>query len=57
MSRISSTSTSTSISRFPDLRVSDLRVSDRQVSGLRDRVSGVLDPHPDLVAVGDADVL
>lgn len=47
------TSTSMSISQFPALQVSGL-----QVSGLQDRVSGVLDQHPDLpaegVAVGDA---
>jgi len=54
MSRISSTSTSISISQFLALRVSGL-----QVSGVQgDRISSVLDQHPDLppqgVAVGDA---
>jgi hypothetical protein len=62
MSRISSmsTSTSTSISQFLALRVSGLQ--GLQVgSGQGDRISGVLDQHPDLavgvvvgVAVGDA---
>jgi hypothetical protein len=53
------TSTSTSISQFPALRVSGLQ--GLQVgSGQGDRISGVLDQHPDLavgvvvgVAVGD----
>ena len=58
MSRISSmpTSTSMSISQFLAVQVSGL-----QVSGLQgDRISGVLDQHPDHpdlpegVAVGDA---
>ena len=57
MSRISSMSTSTSmsISQFLAPQVSGL-----QVSGVQgDRISGVLDQHPDLavavgVAVGDA---
>ena len=50
-----STSTSMSISQFLALQVSGL-----QVSGVQgDRISGVLDQHPDLavavgVAVGDA---
>ena len=62
MSRISSMSTSTltSISQFLALRVSGLQ--GLQVgSGQGDRISGVLDQHPDLaggvvvgVAVGDA---
>jgi hypothetical protein len=43
-------STSTSISQFLALQVSGL-----QVSGVQgDRISGALDQHPDLVAVGVA---
>lgn len=53
-------STSTSISRFPDLRVSGLRVSGPPESGPQDRVSDAPAQHPGPVAVGaavgDADV-
>ena len=54
------TSTSMSISQFPALRVSGLQ-GVQVGSGQGDRISGVLDQHPDLavgvvvgVAVGDA---
>jgi hypothetical protein len=50
-----STSTSMSISQFLALQVSGLQVSGVLDQG--DRISGVLDQHPDLavgVAVGDA---
>jgi hypothetical protein len=54
------TSTSMSISQFPDLRVSGLQGLPVG-SGQGDRISSVLDQHPDLpvgvvvgVAVGDA---
>lgn len=55
-------STSTSISRFPALRVSALRESALRVSVLRDQVSAAQGRHrhPDLVAgaaVGAADVV
>ena len=52
------TSTSMSISQFPALRVSGLQGLQAGL-GQGDRISGVLDQHPDLavavgVAVGDA---